>query len=114
MTPHGPQPHRSSPASWAHPHMGLRMLDFYDELADRAAASSWEEAVGAMPKSWWAQLGAFGTLDDAAAYVMSMTEAGVDAIAFFPGPFDPSAPQRSWPNRCSSHTLNLFAPDVRS
>ncbi|MEZ5377362.1 MAG: LLM class flavin-dependent oxidoreductase [Acidimicrobiales bacterium] len=73
----------------AHPHMGLRMLDFYDELADRAAASSWEEAVGAMPKSWWAQLGAFGTLDDAAAYVMSMTEAGVDAIAFFPGPFDP-------------------------
>ncbi len=71
------------------PHIGLMMLDFYDDLADRAAGSSWEEAVAAMPKEWWGQLGAIGTPDEAAAYIDSMAEAGADALAFFPSPFDP-------------------------
>ncbi len=71
------------------PHMGLRMLDFYDELAGQAAASSWEDAVAAMPNDWWAQLGAFGTPDDAAAYITTMTAAGADTLTFFPGPVDP-------------------------
>ncbi len=73
----------------ANPHAGLVMLDFYDDLADRAADTSWEEAVAIMPMEWWLQIGAFGTAEEAATYVGSMTDAGVDALTFFPGTADP-------------------------
>lgn len=73
----------------AEPHPGVAMLDFYDDLADRAAGTTWEEAVAKMPKEWWVQLGAFGTPDEAASYVGMMADAGVDALTFFPGPADP-------------------------
>ncbi len=75
----------------ADPHIGLTMLDFYDDLAQRAAATSWEEAVGTMPVEWWNQLGAFGTPDQAANYLGNMADAGADAVAIFPSPLEPLA-----------------------
>ncbi len=74
----------------AHPHVGLTMLEFYPELAARAERIGWYEAVAAMPREWWHQLGAFGTPEDAAVYYRSMIEAGAQALTTFPSPSDPS------------------------
>jgi alkanesulfonate monooxygenase SsuD/methylene tetrahydromethanopterin reductase-like flavin-dependent oxidoreductase (luciferase family) len=64
--------------------VGLRMLPFYDELSARAADSSWEEAVGAMPEEWWRHLGPIGTPDDAARYLTTMADSGADSLVLFP------------------------------
>ena len=72
-----------------HPPLSLRMAPFWDELSDRAAASSWLEAVRAMPKEWWDDIAPIGTPDDAAGYLSRLTDAGVDSLALFPSPFDP-------------------------
>lgn len=71
----------------------LRMAPFFDELAERAEATSWLEAVSSMPSQWWRQIAAVGTPDDAAAYVTGLVEAGADAVAFFPDPTDPITDQ---------------------
>jgi 5,10-methylenetetrahydromethanopterin reductase len=67
-------------------HASLKALDFYDEVAIKATNSSWPEALAAMPARWWNQIGAIGTPDDAAEYIQSMSDAGTDALTFFPGP----------------------------
>lgn len=69
--------------------IGSTVLDFYPDLADRAASTSWEEAVAQMPIEWWHQLGAIGTPEDAAVYLQSMIDAGAGALAVFPGMNDP-------------------------
>lgn len=71
------------------PPTSLRHAPFFDEVEARAAASSWLEALQAMPADWWRQLGPIGTPDDAVAYLSSMAEAGADAVALFPSPVDP-------------------------
>lgn len=67
-------------------HASLKALDFYDEVATKAANSSWPQALAVMPARWWNQIGAIGTPDDAAEYIQSMSDAGTDALTFFPGP----------------------------
>ena len=67
----------------------LTALEFYDELATRAATVGWVTALEGMPPAWWSQIGAIGTPDDAAAYLASMAEAGTDCVAVFPEPDDP-------------------------
>ncbi len=67
----------------------LQRAPFWPELAERAAAGSWHEAVAAMPAEWWHQIAAVGTPDDAAAYLAGLEAAGADAVAFFPNPDDP-------------------------
>ena len=42
-----------------------------------------------MPVEQWRQLGAVGTVDDAAAYIEAVCEAGADAVALFPSPMSP-------------------------
>lgn len=67
----------------------LRMAPFWEELEQMAAASSWLEAVQAMPAEWWPIIAPVGGAGDAVAYVESIVDAGADAVAFFPSPFEP-------------------------
>lgn len=69
--------------------IGSTVLDFYPDLADRAASTSWEESVALMPVEWWHQLGAIGTPEDAAVHLQSMVDAGANALTVFPGLNDP-------------------------
>jgi len=69
--------------------ISLRMAPFYDELAERAAATGWLAAVQGMPAEWWPQIAPVGTAEDCAAYVNNLAEAGADAIAMFPNPDEP-------------------------
>ena len=52
-------------------------------------ATSWVDAVMAMPDSWFEQLSAFQSPEKAAGYVQSLADAGADAVAFFPNPYTP-------------------------
>lgn len=67
------------------PTAGLHALPFFDDLAalyrDRGVAG-----VAAMPVDWWAELGPIGTLDDAAAHLAALEDAGVHSIGLFPAP----------------------------
>lgn len=67
----------------------ITSLEFYDEVAARAASSGWIAALETMPAHWWSQVGAIGTPDDAAAYLDSMAAAGTDSVALFPNPDAP-------------------------
>lgn len=76
--------------------VGVRMLPFYPELRAKAEASSWPDAIAAMPVDWWSDLGPIGTPEDAAAYLTAMSDAGADALAVFPDPHDPVSDARSF------------------
>jgi hypothetical protein len=67
----------------------ITSLEFYDDVAAHAASTGWVDALEAMPASWWSQIGAIGTPDDAAAYLNSMAEVGTDCVALFPNPDAP-------------------------
>ena len=42
-----------------------------------------------IPAEWWPIIAPVGSPEEAAAYVASIVEAGADAVAFFPSPFEP-------------------------
>jgi 5,10-methylenetetrahydromethanopterin reductase len=67
------------------PHVGLRVLPFFNELAARYAEQGLDGLV-TMPREWWSEFGPIGTLDDAAAHVAALEEAGVHSIGLFPAP----------------------------
>lgn len=69
--------------------ISLRMAPGFDDLAAQAETDGWLAVAQAMPADQWRQLGAIGTVDDAAAYIESVCEAGADAVALFPSPFTP-------------------------
>lgn len=69
--------------------LSLRMAPFFDELAARAEATSWPQAVAAMPDEWLHLIAPFGTPEQAAEHVQSLIDAGADAVSFFPSPFTP-------------------------
>lgn len=69
--------------------LSLQMAPFFDELQAKAAATSWQQAVAEMPDEWWQLIAPFGTPEQAAEHVRSLIEAGADAVAFFPSPYDP-------------------------
>ena len=69
--------------------ISLRMAPFWGELEQMAQRSNWLDAVQAMPVEWWQMIAPVGTIDQAIAYVQSIVEAGADAVAFFPSPFEP-------------------------
>ncbi len=64
--------------------LSLRMAPFFDELSERAAQSSWTEAIAAMPAEWWRNIAAVGTPDDASAYLERMEAAGAHSVGLFP------------------------------
>lgn len=69
--------------------ISLRMAPFFDELEAQAKATSWHQAVAVMPDEWLRIVAPFGTPEQAAEHVQSLVDAGADAVAFFPSPFDP-------------------------
>lgn len=66
-------------------HPGVTALPFFDDMKKLFDESGVEGLVG-MPVDWWTQIGAIGTLDDAAAHVDALEAAGVDHIGLFPDP----------------------------
>lgn len=63
----------------------FRALPFFDDLVARHAERGIEGLV-TMPPEWWAEIGAIGTLDDAAAHVDALEAAGTASIGLFPAP----------------------------
>lgn len=63
----------------------LTALPFFDELQKLYVASGTAGLVG-MPSDWWTQIGAVGTLDDAAAHLETLKAAGVHHVGLFPDP----------------------------
>jgi 5,10-methylenetetrahydromethanopterin reductase len=66
-----------SPAIAAHPHA--------DEMRERFEQGG-EDALVTMPRDWWLDIAAAGTIDDAAEHIARLAEAGVDDVALFPAP----------------------------
>ncbi|MGI9646208.1 MAG: LLM class flavin-dependent oxidoreductase [Ilumatobacteraceae bacterium] len=66
-----------NPAVDAHPHA--------DELRERFADRG-VDGIADMPREWWLELGAIGTLDDAVEHVEALHDAGADDVSLFPGP----------------------------
>jgi 5,10-methylenetetrahydromethanopterin reductase len=64
---------------------GFRELPFLDELRERYARDGLDGVVR-MPRDWWLQIGAIGTLDDALEHVALLGAEGVTGVAFFPAP----------------------------
>lgn len=71
-----------SPAVLAHPHI--------DEIQERFRGRG-VDGIADMPADWWIELGAIGTFGDAVRHAEALVDAGVDDIAFFPGPAVESA-----------------------
>lgn len=69
----------------AEPTASLQSTPFYAELKTLHETGG-TEALVEVPADWWAELGAIGTLDDAAAHLVALEEAGVDAVALVPAP----------------------------
>lgn len=68
-----------------HDHPGLKALPFYADLKKLYGEAGVEGLVG-MPVDWWTEIGAVGTLDDAAAHIAALEAAGVHHIGLFPDP----------------------------
>jgi alkanesulfonate monooxygenase SsuD/methylene tetrahydromethanopterin reductase-like flavin-dependent oxidoreductase (luciferase family) len=69
----------------------VRVLPFYSELERRAAVVGWNETIRGMPAEYWSRVGAIGTPDDAARFLIEVGEAGADAVSIFPDRRDPVA-----------------------
>jgi 5,10-methylenetetrahydromethanopterin reductase len=69
----------------ADPHAGVRALPFFDEL-DALHQRRGPEGLVTMPADWWVEIGAIGTLDDAAAHIDALRSAGVHSVGLFPAP----------------------------
>ncbi|HSP29256.1 MAG TPA: LLM class flavin-dependent oxidoreductase [Ilumatobacteraceae bacterium] len=67
----------TNPAPNAHPHI--------EEIRERHDARG-VDGIADMPADWWIELGAIGTFDDAVRHAEALADAGVDDVAFFPGP----------------------------
>lgn len=61
------------------------VLPYFDELASRVERNGHDGLVS-MPREWWRDIGAIGTIDDALAHIAALDDAGVDSINIFPGP----------------------------
>jgi alkanesulfonate monooxygenase SsuD/methylene tetrahydromethanopterin reductase-like flavin-dependent oxidoreductase (luciferase family) len=64
-----------TPNIQAHPH--------FPDLHDRWSRAG-EAGLRDMPATWWRELGAIGTFDDAVAHVAALHEAGAHDVALFP------------------------------
>jgi hypothetical protein len=70
------------------PNPAMAMLPFVDELKRRYRVRG-VDGLATMPHEWWAELGAIGTLDDAAHHLGRLGEAGAHSIGLWPSP-DPA------------------------
>lgn len=67
----------------ADPTPGLTALPFFDDVVALHNARG-VEGVAGMPADWWAEVGPIGTLDDAAAHLGALEDAGVHSVGLFP------------------------------
>jgi alkanesulfonate monooxygenase SsuD/methylene tetrahydromethanopterin reductase-like flavin-dependent oxidoreductase (luciferase family) len=67
------------------PNAGVRALPFADDLLARYRAKGLDGVV-TMPDDWWAEIAPVGTLDDAAAHLAALEDAGAHSIGLFPSP----------------------------
>lgn len=67
------------------PTPSLTGAPFYEDLV-RIYSRGGIDALPTIPQDWWLELGAIGTLDDAAAHIDALEQAGVTGVALFPGP----------------------------
>jgi 5,10-methylenetetrahydromethanopterin reductase len=67
------------------PNAGLRALPFFDELLELYVERG-VDGLAAMPAGWWTEIGPIGTMDDAAAHLAAVIEAGAHSIGLFPAP----------------------------
>jgi len=88
------RPDRKTAYEWTAPWLGWRIgdkppqltaLPFFEDMQKLYAESGAEGLVG-MPTDWWTQIGAIGTVDDAAAHIEALEAAGVHHIGLFPDP----------------------------
>ncbi|MBB5788283.1 LLM class flavin-dependent oxidoreductase [Jiangella mangrovi] len=63
----------------------LTTLPFYDDLVARHADKGLDGLV-TMPSEWWTELAPIGTMDDAAAHLQALEDAGVQGIGMYPLP----------------------------
>lgn len=66
------------------PTPSLRQMGFYQELVELAAGGV--DRLAEAPPQWWAELGAIGTLADAAAHIESLEAAGATGVSLVPPP----------------------------
>jgi alkanesulfonate monooxygenase SsuD/methylene tetrahydromethanopterin reductase-like flavin-dependent oxidoreductase (luciferase family) len=66
-------------------HPGLTALPFFADMKKLYDDSGVEGLVG-MPVDWWTEIGAVGTVDDAAAHIEALEASGVHHIGLFPDP----------------------------
>ena len=69
----------------ASPTPSLTGAAFYGELVDLHTRGG-DEALATVPPQWWAELGAIGTLEDAAAHIDALERAGATGVALVPAP----------------------------
>ncbi|TDD72110.1 LLM class flavin-dependent oxidoreductase [Jiangella aurantiaca] len=67
------------------PRTTLTTLPFFDDLAARYADKGLD-GLATMPAEWWTELAPVGTLDDAAAHLQGLEDAGVRSIGMYPIP----------------------------
>ncbi|WP_205629603.1 LLM class flavin-dependent oxidoreductase [Jiangella muralis] len=65
------------------PRTPLTSLPFFDDLAARFADKG-VDGLATMPSAWWTELAPVGTMDDAAAHLQALEEAGVQSVGLFP------------------------------
>jgi len=65
------------------PNAGVWALPFADELVARYRDKGLDGIVS-MPDDWWAEIAPVGTLDDAAAHLTALEDAGAHSIGLFP------------------------------
>lgn len=63
----------------------LTALPFFDDMAARYAGKGLD-GLATMPPEWWTELAPIGTLDDAAAHLQALEDAGVQSIGMYPLP----------------------------
>jgi len=68
-----------------HPNAGVMAMPFADDLVARHRDRGLD-GILTMPDDWWAEIGPVGTLDDAAAHLSALEEAGAHSIGLFPAP----------------------------
>jgi alkanesulfonate monooxygenase SsuD/methylene tetrahydromethanopterin reductase-like flavin-dependent oxidoreductase (luciferase family) len=67
------------------PHVGLRVLPFFDELVARYTRDG-VDGLATMPSDWWTEIGPIGTVDDALAHLDALGAAGVHSVGLFLAP----------------------------
>ena len=67
------------------PNAGVMAMPFADDLI-ALHRDKGLDGIMAMPDDWWLEIGPVGTLDDAAAHLTLLEEAGAHSIGLFPAP----------------------------